>query len=85
MKDRLGVHMSMHQFRHLVAWLYLEKHPEDFETVRALLGHAYSRTTLIYAGASSQRASRAYGSMLLRERQELQLKRPRRRQPAKRT
>ena len=85
LKDRLGVHMTPHQFRHLAATLYLDANPSDFETVRALLGHAFSKTTLIYAGASGQRASRIYGAFLQEIREELRLKRPRRTQPAKRT
>ena len=49
-RDRVGVHMPPHTFRHLAATLYLEEHPEDFETVRALLGHAFGKTTLVYGG-----------------------------------
>jgi integrase len=56
----IGIHMTPHQFRHFAATSYLEDHPEDFETARAFLGHAWSKTTRIYAGSSSRRASRAY-------------------------
>jgi integrase len=75
----LGIHMTPHQFRHFGATSYLEEHPEDFETARAILGHAWSKTTLIYAGSSSRRASRAYNQYLLRQREALKLLRPRRR------
>jgi len=71
--------MTPHQFRHFGAASYLEQHPEDFETARAILGHAWSKTTLIYAGSSSRRASRAYNQYLLRQREALKLLRPRRR------
>lgn len=53
---------------------YLEEHPEDFETVRALLGHSFAKTTLIYAGASGRRASKAYGKFVTGQREALKLK-----------
>jgi integrase len=71
----LGIHMTPHQFRHFGATSYLEDHPEDFETARQLLGHAWSKTTLIYAGSSSRRASRAYNQHLLAQREALKLMR----------
>jgi site-specific recombinase XerD len=71
----IGIAMTPHQFRHFGATSYLEQHPEDFETVRAMLGHAWSKTTRIYAGSSSRRASRAYGDHLFEQREALKLKR----------
>ena len=76
----IGVHMTPHQFRHFGATSYLEQHPEDFETARAILGHAWSKTTQIYAGSSSRRASQAYNRYLLKQREDLKLLRPRRKQ-----
>ena len=73
----IGIHMTPHQFRHFGATSYLEEHPEDFETARAILGHAWSKTTLIYAGTSSRRASRAYNQYLLKQRETLKLLRSR--------
>jgi integrase len=73
----IGIHMTPHQFRHFGATSYLEEHPEDFETARAILGHAWSKTTRIYAGSSSRRASRAYNQYLLKQREALKLLRPR--------
>ena len=73
----VGIHMTPHQFRHFGATSYLEEHPEDFETARAMLGHAWSKTTRIYAGSSSRRASRAYNQYLLKQREALKLLRPR--------
>ena len=46
----LGIDMSPHQFRHLAGSSYLEDDPEDMETPKALLGHAWSKTTRIYVG-----------------------------------
>src|SRR6185295_5803915 len=71
----IGIHMTPHQFRHFGATSYLEQHPEDFETARAILGHAWSKTTRIYAGSSSRRASRAYNQHLLAQREALKLMR----------
>jgi integrase len=76
-EDRLGVHMPPHTFRHLAAILYLEEHPEDFETVRTLLGHVFSKTTQIYGGNSHRRGAAAYGRFLQEKREALKLNRPR--------
>jgi len=75
----VGIHMTPHQFRHFAADLYLEQNPENFETVRALLGHAYSKTTQIYAGASNQRASKAYSKFVIEQRDVLKFKSGKRR------
>jgi integrase len=78
-EQHLGVRMTPHLFRHYGATDYLDQHPEDFETVRAMLGHAWSKTTRIYAGSSSRRASRAYAQHLFKQREALKLRRPRKR------
>jgi integrase len=75
---RVGIHMTPHQFCHFGATSYLERHPEDFETARAMLGHAWTKTTRIYAGSSSRRASRAYNQHLLAQREALKLMRSKR-------
>ena len=75
----LGVHMTPHQFRHLAGSSYLDDNPEDTETARALLGHAWSKTTRIYVGSSSRRASQAYNRFVFEKREALKLKRKRQR------
>ncbi len=77
--DVVGVGMSPHQFRHVAAIFYLDAHPEDFQTVTDLLGHIWSKTTLIYAGASSRRASRVYGEHVVEQRRALALMQKRKR------
>lgn len=72
----VGIHMTPHQFRHFAAASYLDEHPEDFETARSLLGHAWSKTTRVYAGSSGKRATRAYNAFLLKQREKLRLMRP---------
>lgn len=74
-KRRLGVHLTLHQLRHLGAIWYLEEHPEDFETPRNFLGHAWSKTTRVYAGSSTRRASKAYSRFVIEKRDALKLKR----------
>lgn len=73
----LGVHMPVHTFRHFCGTSYLDENPDDIETPRALLGHAWSKTTLIYVGSSSRRASQAYNRFVFEKRNALKLKRKR--------
>ena len=65
--------MTPHQFRHFVASVYLDANPEDHQTAQAILHHASAKTTLIYAGSPSRRASRAYGKILFEQREKLEL------------
>jgi integrase len=71
----LGIHMTTHQFRHLAGNSYLDENPQDSETARLMLGHAWAKTTRIYVGSSSRRASRAYNKFLFEQRDALKLKR----------
>ena len=76
--------MTAHQFRHLAAHRYLEARPEDFETVRQLLGHSFGKTTQIYAGLSGERASRAFGEIVIAKMEALEQARRRRKVRRKR-
>jgi len=50
-RRELGCRLSLHQFRHLCSFLYLQRHPHGHEVVRAMLGHRSIETTLkFYAG-----------------------------------
>ncbi len=61
----LGVRLSVHQFRHLVGYLYLQARPDGHETVRRLLGHRDIQTTVaFYAGMEVDAAARRYESIL---------------------
>jgi integrase len=56
-----GLKMTPHQFRHLVGALHLQLHPEDIETVRQMLGHKSTRTTLkAYADIFTEAAQRRW-------------------------
>lgn len=62
-----GVSMTVHQFRHLAAKLYLDRHPEGLETVRRLLGHITTATTQrFYSELESVVATKRYGEFLER-------------------
>jgi integrase len=79
-EKKVGIHMTPHQFRHFAAALYLEEHPEDYQTVSDLLGHAFAKTTLVYAGSCSRRASVSYVKLIIEQRAAgaLKFRRPRR-------
>lgn len=60
-----GLKMHPHLFRHLAAKLHLDAHPQQIETVRMVLGHSSTRTTLSsYAEFSSDAAFRAYDATI---------------------
>ena len=60
-----GIKMNVHLFRHLSAKLHLEKHPADIETVRRVLGHSSTVTTLrAYADLRTKSAFDRYGAII---------------------
>jgi site-specific recombinase XerD len=64
--------VNPHVYRHIAAFFYLEAHPEDYETVRRLLGHKSINTTItFYAGFERHSAVRRYNEHLLERRIEL--------------
>lgn len=66
-----GIVMHPHLFRHLAAKLYLERYPDAVETVRRVLNHSSSRTTMrFYAELSGVLASRRYDDLIARRRLE---------------
>jgi integrase len=63
--QEIGIIMTPHQFRHLAAKLYLDRHPGDFETIRRLLGHKSVETTKkFYSELDSVRARKRYLEIL---------------------
>jgi integrase len=63
-----GLRMTIHQFRHAAAAIYLKHNPGHYETVRQFLGHRNIRTTVnFYCALESVRATRQFGD-LIRER-----------------
>jgi len=61
----VGVTINPHLYRHLSAFFYLKRHPQDFETIRQLLGHkALSTTMAFYVEIDRMWASRQWGETL---------------------
>lgn len=68
-RDQARISMSLHQFRHLAAKLFLEKHPGGYEALRQLLGHRSIETTVrSYAGIQTRQAARLHDQVLTERR-----------------
>jgi len=64
-----GLQLTVHQFRHLAAMLFLEAYPGQYETVRQLLGHKNLKTTTnFYTGMNTKEATRVFDELILGER-----------------
>jgi len=65
-RDETPLRMTCHQFRHFAAWLYLTRHPGQYEIVRRLLGHKSIQTTInFYAGFETAAAVRHFHATIL--------------------
>ncbi len=65
-RDRTGLKMTAHAFRHVIAKLHLDRHPGEYETIRLTLGHRSSDTTLEnYVGLESAAAGRHVDETIL--------------------
>lgn len=63
--EKTGIAMTLHQFRHLAAKLYLDRRPGGYETVRRLLGHKSLETTMrFYRELDTVLAVQRYGELL---------------------
>ena len=60
-----GLRITVHQFRHAAAAIYLKHHPGDYETVRRLLGHRDIQTTInFYCGLQTMQATEEFGKLI---------------------
>jgi integrase len=60
-----GLRLTVHQFRHAAAAIYLKHRPGDYETVRRLLGHRDIRTTVrFYCGLQTLEATEQFGRLI---------------------
>jgi integrase len=64
-----GLRITIHQFRHAAAAIYLKHHPGNYETVRRLLGHKSLKTTTnFYCGLETIQASREFSKIIRQHR-----------------
>jgi integrase len=64
-----GLRITLHQYRHAAAAVYMKHHPGDYETVRRFLGHRNIRTTVnFYCGLETIQATRMLGDVVRRHR-----------------
>ena len=60
-----GLRITVHQFRHAAAAIYLKHRPGDYETVRRLLGHRDIQTTVrFYCGLQTMEATEQFGRLI---------------------
>jgi integrase len=60
-----GLRMTVHQFRHAAAAIFLKHHPGQYELVRRILGHRnIATTTNFYVGLENIQASEIYANLL---------------------
>jgi integrase len=60
-----GLRLTVHQFRHAAAAIYLKHQPGDYETVRRLLGHRDIQTTVrFYCGLQTLEATEQFGRLI---------------------
>lgn len=80
-----GVRVTAHQFRHVCALLYLQRHPGDYETVRRFLGHTRIETTIRHYAGMEGEAAVALWDDTLSDIQKAASERLRTRNPRRRT
>jgi integrase len=60
-----GLRMTVHQFRHAAAAIFLREHPGEYEIVRQLLGHRSSQTAIkYYVGLCSIQATEIFSEIV---------------------
>jgi integrase len=72
-KDRIqkstGLRITIHQFRHAAAAIYLKYHSGNYDTVRRFLGHKSLKTkTNFYCGLETIQASREFSRIIRQHR-----------------
>jgi site-specific recombinase XerD len=60
-----GLRITVHQFRHAAAAIYLKYHPGEYETVRRVLQHTSIQTTInFYCGLQTTEATRQFAGVV---------------------
>ncbi len=61
----IGLRLTVHQFRHAAAAIYLRHNPGAYETVKRLLGHRNIQTTInFYCGLETTQANQEFGKII---------------------
>ena len=61
----IGLRITVHQFRHAAAAIYLKHHPGNYEIVRQLLGHRNIQTTIrFYCALETMQATEEFGKLI---------------------
>ena len=61
----VGLRITVHQFRHAAAAIYLKHHPGKYERVQLMLGHRSIRTTIkFYCGLETIAATEEFGKLI---------------------
>jgi integrase len=64
-QNATGLRITVHQFRHASAAIYLKHFPGQYEVVRRLLGHRNIQTTInFYCGLETTQANEAFGKII---------------------
>jgi integrase len=64
-QNATGLRITVHQFRHACAAIYLKHRPGEYETVRRLLGHRNIQTTInFYCSLETTQANEAFGKII---------------------
>ncbi len=61
----IGLRITVHQFRHAAAAIYLKHRPGEYETLRRLLGHRDIQTTIrFYCGLQTMQATEQFAKLI---------------------
>ena len=64
-QNATGLRITVHQFRHASAAIYLKHFPGQYEVVRRMLGHRNIQTTInFYCGLETTQANEAFGKII---------------------
>jgi integrase len=67
-EDATGLRLTVHQFRHAAAAIYLRHNPGAYEVVKRLLGHRNIQNTInFYCGLETTQANQEFGKIIRRQ------------------
>ncbi len=70
-EQELGLKINAHLLRHFAAWVFLNRNPGAYETLRRVLGHKSLKVTIAcYTGLEGDAAARRFDTSVLEDRAE---------------